>query len=129
MEISIHTKPNFLSVQLAGEFNHEFAQRFFNDILWDCKLTTRSRVLIDFRKITGDIPATLRVMTGLAGIKDYRTCFDSDIVNFKLAIVEKEGILEGQHLPDTATADILRDAGIDVMLTRAYSKAQDWIDQ
>jgi len=129
METSTQLKPNYLLAELADEFDHERLQKFFVEILRDCKLSGRTRILIDWSKVTGDMLATHRAIAGLAGVEAYRKYFGTRQGKLKIAIVGREWFLKGQPPPYTPTTNALRDAGIDVLLTHIHSKAIDWLDQ
>jgi hypothetical protein len=127
MEIFFEIKSNYYLVKLSCEFDHELAQSYFDDILWNCKLNNITRILIDFREITGYILTGKRAMAGFAGVKAYKTYFESNVDEFKIAIIGREWFLKGPESSATPATDALRAAGIDVMLTHNHSKALDWV--
>ena len=89
LEVVIIRHKEYLEAIVSGEYNLQEALHKFSRVLLACKIADLSKVLIDFRKLHGDIYAVQKIIYShkvIGQVKDY---FASKGKDLKFAYVGK----------------------------------------
>jgi len=116
MKMNMEFKPKYLHVVIEGLFNLQRAEAIFDTIITACSERGQSKVLIDVRKLKGEIPILdrydfgkhmARVAAQVAGI----------------AFVASEE----QVLPDRFLENVASNVGVITLVTTDIDEATQWL--
>jgi hypothetical protein len=77
LKVEYVDRDSHLEGRITGEFTMRSAVSLFSDLLAYCRVSGASRVIIDYRRITGNLPATAKALYAFKIIDLYRRFLNS----------------------------------------------------
>ena len=123
LEVEIIRHNEYVEAIVTGEYDHQEAIDKFPIVLTACKIEDFSKVLIDFRKLDGDIYAVQKIMYSLKVIDQIRYYFASKSKDMQFAYVGKAPQVS-TYEPGLEIAEI---EGIQAITTVDINEALKWL--
>ena len=121
ISFSIESKVSYLHVSCAGTYDRLSVMDMYQQILRTAADQNLSRILIDCRKVKGDISVLERYITSTYGAElclKYITT-----IRFKISMVGEEPPLDPERFGET----VARNRGVDVLVTTELEEAYNWL--
>lgn len=115
-KMKMEHKSKYLHVEVSGVFNFQRAKDFFDTIVAECTKREQSKVLIDGRKMEGELSILY-----LYDLGKYLARVRTQAISF--AIVGTEEVL----LPDRFLETVASNLGAIVLVTTDIDKALQWL--
>jgi hypothetical protein len=115
-KMKMEHKPKYLHVEVAGAFDFQRAKDFFDTIVAECTKRKQSKVLIDGRKMEGELSVVNRYELG-----KYLARARTQAIRF--AIVGTEEVLLSDRFLETVASNL----GAIALVTTDIDKALQWL--
>jgi hypothetical protein len=116
--LSISDRGTFILVDFFGEFNVEAGKQCVDRMTEACQEYGRSRVLLDCRKMTGEMPIFSRFQVAEYGASKRYTIA-------QMALVVRPEIV----LPDNFVENVAVNRGMNMKLFTDIDKAEAWLSE
>lgn len=123
LEVEIIQHKEYVEAIVSGEYNMQDAVDKFQPILITCKYTGLSKVLIDYRKLQGDIFALQKIFCAFQTIELIKLYFASKSKDMKLAYLGKIPQVS-TYKPGLRIAEI---EDIQAIVTVDINEALEWL--
>ena len=121
MKVESQKQPDYLVFIVTGRYKLDEAIDKFPLAFASCRQTGYSKVLIDYRGLDGEIPATLNVLYGFGIVELYQEHRSAGGAPIKTAFV-------GNKLKSWSPAEeISRKHGLEAFSTSDYDTATAWL--
>ncbi|MHA2061302.1 MAG: hypothetical protein ACW963_03315 [Candidatus Sifarchaeia archaeon] len=123
LEVEIIQHKEYVEAIISGEYDMQEAVNKFPPVLSACQIVGLSKVLIDFRKLHGDIYAVQKIMYTqqvLGQVKDYFATRSKDL---QFAYVRKAP----QVSTNEPGLEMAEREGIQVIVTDDINEAFEWL--
>jgi len=115
--LSILDKGSYLLVEFFGEFSVEAGKQCVDRMVEACEEHERSRVLLDCRRMTGEMPVMARFQ-----VAEYGTTKRLQIK--RIALLNREEVM----LPDNFVENVAVNRGMNLKAFTDFDEAQLWIN-
>jgi hypothetical protein len=123
LEVEIIQHKEYVEAIVSGEYDMQEAVEKFPIVLSSCQIAGLSKVLIDFRKLHGNIYAVQKIMYTHQVIGQVKDCFESRGKDLQFAFVGKA--------PQVSTyepgLEIVEREGIQGIVTDDINEAFEWL--
>jgi len=116
--LRIDDKGTYLLVEFFGEFGVEAGKRCVDRMVEACVTHKRSKVLLDCRRMTGNMPVLDRFQVAEYGATRGRQFM-------RLALLNRENVL----LPDNFVENVAVNRGMDMKIFTDYNEAERWLSR
>ena len=113
----------YIEVLASGMFSLEDAIDYMPSVMHACRLEDLSKILIDYRKLQGDIPAIEKIIFAQETVETYKYHLASRGKELKFAFVGKTPQVRS-YKPGL---EIAKKEGIPVVVTDDINEAFNWL--
>lgn len=123
LEVDIIPQKEYLKVIVSGDYDMQEAIDEFSFVLSACKITGLSKILIDFRKLHGEIYSIQKIIYSLQIVGQVKDYFASKGKDLQFAWVGKTPQVS-KYKPGL---EIAEREGIQAMLSVDINEAFEWL--
>lgn len=123
LEVEVIQHEEYVEAIVSGEFDLQDAVDKFPIIIITCKISGLSKVLIDYRKVQGDIFALQKIICSFEAIEQIKVYFASKSRNMQFAYLGKTPQVNS-YKPGLELAG---KAGIKAIVTVDINEAYEWL--
>ena len=123
LSVEIESKPEYLYVNVTGQYDLEEAIERFTEVILACRQHDLNKVLVDYRTLEGETAKVQEIIYAMRAGEIYRQHLTAGGGSLKMAYVSSDT----QILSWTPGRDMAEKYGLEVFRTTDLNQAIEWL--
>jgi hypothetical protein len=121
----IETQPGYLTMVYEGQYDASLADKFSNQVLEVCIAHQPAKLLIDFRKVTGEMSTMERFhLSVTAATKYFGAILTGKIISCCFAVVGTHPLVDSRRFEETVAVN----RGLNIKVFTEMAEALAWLE-